>query len=340
MKRHEDIPRNLRIALLMVLIIQIGGPVISQSNIGESPSGFLTSMPPEAPLLTNPADLSIDMPAVIELSWFSQIHTSCFSLLLSTSPDLSSPLIDMADLTDTVYTLSGLENSTSYYWQVTAGNVAGEGNPSPTRSFTTIVALPGAPVLEVPTHEAVDVSVETILKWNTVPDAETYHLLLSASPDLSNPVIDQSGLTDTVYDVSGLDQKTTYYWQVTAANVAGDGDPSSAWSFSTASATSVGEQMNPPENGYSLKVYPNPFDETIRIEYQLPEESMIIIAVYNILGQVVQYLDAGLKTAGSYQLEWNGKDQTGERVKSGLYFCLFKTGKAIVNHKMILIDYN
>ena len=47
---------------------------------------------------------------------------------------------------------------------------------------------------------------------------------------------------------------------------------------------------------------------------------------------------AGLKQAGRYQLEWNGKDVSGEQVVSGIYYCLLKSGKAIVIQKMILIQ--
>lgn len=416
---------------IFILVILCFGPfTYSQSNIVESASGFLTSMPPESPILSDPADQSTDVSPTVDLRWFSQIHTSSFSLQLSASPDLSNSFIEQADLTDTVYNVSGLENNTTYYWQVKASNLAGDGDPSPIRAFTTIVAIPDPPSLKSPVDQAVDIPVNTDLEWYSsvnathyslqvstspdfqnlvidnsnlplttfnfsgfehhttyywrvnasnvvgessyssvwqyttivalpaqpalaepadqavdvlvvtdltwyaVPDAEYYHLLLSASPDLSDPIVDQSDLVDTVYTVSGLDNNTTYYWQVTARNVAVDEDPSSSWSFTTTSSTSVGEDGM---NRYLLNIYPNPFNSTVRIEYQLPEESVILITIYNILGKAVEHLDAGLKPAGRYQLEWIGKDPSGKRIKAGLYLCQLKTGKAIVTHKMILI---
>ena len=72
------------------------------------------------------------MPGALDLSWFSQIHTSSYRMLLSNSPDLSSPVINQGNLTDTVYTVSGLESSATYYWQVIANNAAGAGDPHPT----------------------------------------------------------------------------------------------------------------------------------------------------------------------------------------------------------------
>jgi hypothetical protein len=329
---------HVRKGFLILIGLQVAYITSAQSNVCESASGFLTSMPPEAPVLSEPAEQATDLLVDLNLCWFSQIHTHSFTLKLSESPDLTDPFIDQADLSDTVYTASGLEHNTTYYWQVTAGNVAGNGDPSPNQEFTTIVAIPEKSILIEPEDQAIDIPLETDLRWKSSEDADSYTLQLSAAYDFSTFVIDQADLKDTVYTVSALAHDNTYYWHVRASNFAGDGLFSKIWSFSTTSATSIGKKAYAWMNGFSLNVYPNPFNSTVRIDYQLFEETDVLITVYNCMGQAVQLLDAGLKPAGRYQLVWNGKDMSGEQVETGVYFCLLKIDGGIVTHKIILIQ--
>jgi hypothetical protein len=329
---------HLRKGFLFLIGLQVSYVTSAQSNVCESASGFLTSMPPDAPVLYKPADQATDLLVDLSLSWFSQIHTHAFSLKLSESPDLTDPFIEKTGLSDTLYTASGLEHNTTYYWQVTAGNVAGNGDPSTIREFTTIVAIPGKPMLFEPEDQAVDIPVETDLRWNSSENADSYTLQLSTAYDFSTYVIHQADLIDTVYTVSALAHDNTYYWQVKASNVAGDGLFSRIWSFSTTSATSLGKKATTGMSGFSLNVYPNPFNSTVRIDYQLPEETDVLITVYNSMGQAVQLLDAGVKSPGRYQLVWNGKKMSGEQVEGGVYFILFQTNAGILTQKMILIQ--
>ncbi|MBN1821082.1 MAG: fibronectin type III domain-containing protein, partial [Prolixibacteraceae bacterium] len=128
--------------LLMSIMLMAGFICTGQSNIGISPSGYLTSLPPEIPSLVSPSDLATDQPVAMELTWQSQIHTAYFSLEVSTESDFSSLIVDLSSLADTTYSLSGLENNATYYWRVSATNVAGTSELSTARGFTTIVALP------------------------------------------------------------------------------------------------------------------------------------------------------------------------------------------------------
>jgi hypothetical protein len=66
--------------------------------------------------------------------------------------------------------------------------------------------------------------------------------------------------------------------------------------------------------------YPNPFNPETTIEYQLPESGDITLVVYNTLGQVVRTLVAEHQEAGYYAVRWDGRNQTGNAVSSGMYF--------------------
>ena len=66
--------------------------------------------------------------------------------------------------------------------------------------------------------------------------------------------------------------------------------------------------------------YPNPFSELTHIRYLLPGEAFVELSVYNLVGQKITTLVAGNRPAGSHVVTWNGRDDSGNRVKEGIYF--------------------
>ena len=67
--------------------------------------------------------------------------------------------------------------------------------------------------------------------------------------------------------------------------------------------------------------FPNPFNPDTTIKYDLAESADITLQIYNVLGQVVRTLVASeAQNAGRYQIRWNGMDERGVPVSSGVYF--------------------
>ncbi|MEK7399156.1 MAG: S8 family serine peptidase, partial [Candidatus Poribacteria bacterium] len=88
--------------------------------------------------------------------------------------------------------------------------------------------------------------------------------------------------------------------------------------------------------------YPNPFNPETWIPYELSSESEVVVKIYTFSGQLVRTLDLGRKPAGFYTnrdkaIYWNGKNEYGEIVSSGIYFYSIKAGDKIFNHKMIVL---
>ena len=83
--------------------------------------------------------------------------------------------------------------------------------------------------------------------------------------------------------------------------------------------------------------YPNPFNPTTTIQYALPEPVKVTLRVYNILGQVVRTLVDEHKEAGYYQADWDGKDQVGRSLSSGVYIYKIQAGDFVETKKMQLI---
>jgi hypothetical protein len=83
--------------------------------------------------------------------------------------------------------------------------------------------------------------------------------------------------------------------------------------------------------------YPNPFNPTTSIEFLLPRSGQVKIEIFNILGQKVRTLvDQHLK-AGHKLVDWDGCDDSGKEVSSGIYFYRIKTSEFSQTKKMVLL---
>ncbi len=104
------------------------------------------------------------------------------------------------------------------------------------------------------------------------------------------------------------------------------------------SPTAVAEQEaeGVPQTFALLGNYPNPFNPETTIEYQLPRASRVEIAIYNLAGQLVRTLHQAHQPAGKYKLSWDGKDERGNKVSSGVYLYRMHAGEFSTTKKMIL----
>jgi hypothetical protein len=104
-------------------------------------------------------------------------------------------------------------------------------------------------------------------------------------------------------------------------------------------STDVEEEENPtlPLTFSLSQNYPNPFNPQTVIEYSLPQKSHVTIAVYNVLGQRVKILKDELEEAGYKTVTWDGKDETGSEVASGIYFYRIQAKDFLKCKKMLLL---
>lgn len=83
--------------------------------------------------------------------------------------------------------------------------------------------------------------------------------------------------------------------------------------------------------------YPNPFNPSTVICYQLPLSADVTLDVYNLLGQKVRTLVNGKVEAGYHTVIWDGRNDLGEKLASGLYIYRFDSGSYVQTRKMLLL---
>ncbi|HEX8040797.1 MAG TPA: LamG-like jellyroll fold domain-containing protein [Chryseosolibacter sp.] len=201
---------------------------------------------PSVPILKSPANFATNQPLTISFSWQPSTGAGTYALQVSEFQDFSALFYQRSGITGTSAQVTGFLPAKSYYWRVRASNAAGNSNWSTIWKFSTLPPIPDVPQLVSPPNLAV--AENSTLIWKSAPYATSYHLQLSTLADFSTTFADESALTDTTYNVSGLTSGETYYWRVSARNVTGSSDWSSPWSF-TAAASSLAAYWKMDEGG-------------------------------------------------------------------------------------------
>ena len=92
-----------------------------------------------------------------------------------------------------------------------------------------------------------------------------------------------------------------------------------------------------PDSRLLITSYPNPFNASTRISYNLPQAGLTTLSIYDIRGAQIRTLDSGERAAGWYTISWDAVDADGHNVPAGLYFCSIRTQSGVRTTKMLLL---
>lgn len=97
-----------------------------------------------------------------------------------------------------------------------------------------------------------------------------------------------------------------------------------------------------PEDTRALAPFPNPSNPEVWIPYQLSAANQVVVHIYNMNGRLVRKLVLGHKSAGFYTTKskaayWDGKNEAGEHVSSGIYFCTIQAGNSLAAIKKMVV---
>jgi hypothetical protein len=99
----------------------------------------------------------------------------------------------------------------------------------------------------------------------------------------------------------------------------------------------IGDPGYLPDRCLLGQAFPNPFNATTQIGYGLPAEGKVELVIYNFLGQKVRTLVSGVQPAGYRTVTWDGKDQRGRPVATGVYIYVMKAGAFRDVKKLVLL---
>jgi hypothetical protein len=100
--------------------------------------------------------------------------------------------------------------------------------------------------------------------------------------------------------------------------------------------TSVNEGAPVPVQSYA---YPNPFNDNVKIGYELTRSAETSVSVYNIFGSEIKNLSSQYNSAGAYSVTWDGKNSSGSKVPAGIYFYTVRTGRSATSGKIVLMPH-
>ncbi len=191
-----------------------------------------------------------------------------------------------------------------------------------------------------PTVEAQMTDTQIQLVWEELPDPDInyYSIRRGTNPefDPNDPATEIGTTVETMFVDDNVQPGQTYYYRVVAFDFNGNQGEFSE----VVSATVVGiaeESLNIPKEFSLHQNYPNPFNPETQITFDLPKRAEVSIVIYNSLGQKVRTLVSGTKEAGTHTVVWDGRNDQGARVASGVYIYMMRAGDFQQARKMSLM---
>ena len=228
----------------------------------------------------------------------------------------------------------GQHNNGNYKYNGKLDDVRIYNRPLSTQEVAQLFSpVPFAPILVSPSNGSSNVTLTPTLFWNTSTNSTNYRVQVSPSNTFSY-IVDSATLSTNQRTIpSGkLNPATTYYWRVQGVNSFGNGPWSTAWSFFTVitGISQLGTEI--PKEFKLYENYPNPFNPTTKIKFDLQKASQTAITIYDITGKEVETLINENLSAGKYELQWDGINKS-----SGVYFYRINTNEFTDIKRMILI---
>lgn len=314
---------------------------INVENLDDPPSKFKLSYPLGDTLNT----------LLPSFAWHPSVNVDPdvrieYRLMISAFETLESPIFSEL-LTDTFYTLSVPSADDSlFFWSVMANNSSGQFVFSDTAWF--LLDKQESPfefsLISPENNSPVD-SLRPRFTWFSSEDPDPrdsvrYTLTIISALDTDSVVYLASGIEDTTHQVREDLLLGDYKWFVVAEDSDEDSlNTQSREVFSLLFIVGVEDEeyARIPEEFSLFQNYPNPFNPTTTIMYGLPQRSDVTLEIYNIAGQLVARIQQNNLQAGYHEIRWNGVNQSGRRVASGIYVYRLSAGDFVETKKMLLL---
>lgn len=226
-----------------------------------------------------------------------------------------------------------LVDGTTYYWRSRANDGEFDGNWSDRQTFVAASSRPTA--VELAAVSATSDGGMAVVEWTITRTDQAhagFHVYRGRTADGEFEQITDDLLTsvDATYRyVDGAVQvNQQYYYIIEAVDVAGGTERYGPVQLKVNAPTTFALQQNAP----------NPFNPATTIRFELPKQTQVTLVVYNLLGQeVIRLLDNATFQAGYHQVQWNGRNASGQSTASGIYVYRIAADDFVQAKKMLLL---
>jgi hypothetical protein len=295
---------------------------------------FTTLGGPIAPALISPVNGSNILIYTPTLDWADVPTAISYEVQVATDTNFINLVINSGTAISQYIVQTGtLAGNTTYYWRARAENNSGTGPWSARWNFR-IVTLPTAPNLVSPFNYSTNQQPTVLLDWDSLASAASYRLQLSTDSLFNSMTFDTSGVIRSYVQMRAgiLMPNTKYYWRVNAANISGTGPWSVIWNFRV-NPTGVNQYSNEIPDEFKLyNNFPNPFNPSTVIRFDIPKSSNTKISVYDISGRLVGQPVKEFFKAGRYEITWSANN-----LASGVYFYRIETESFTDVKRMLLV---
>ncbi len=189
----------------------------------------------DVPTLVSPVNNSTKISTIPTLRWNKVIGATSynFQIAVSNTFDQEDMVQNTSVLNNSGSSSKELSENAIYYWRVKAVNSRGESGWSTIWKFTTGKSAPETPVLLSPADNAENQPTTLTLTWKPTANALSYNLMVADNENMSSPIYDETGITQTSFEVTNLTNTTRYYWTVQAVGETGASPWAVPWNFRT-----------------------------------------------------------------------------------------------------------
>ena len=245
---------------------------------------------------------------------------------------------DFSGATSVGTRVTGVPNTTMQFTNVSIA----DGKSYTIGSITSDNPLP----VQLSVFTATDTMDGVLISWRTESELDNlgFNIYRSDTEDgkytrVNARMIQGAGTDANSHDYSFTDDNVvfgkTYFYYL--ENIDIDGSKSKSEIIKV-----VTPEFLEPKEFRLMQNYPNPFNPDTWFPYELPTDTTVIIRIYDVNGHLVRHLDLGKQKAGSYIYKekaayWDGTDQTGKSVSSGLYFYTLEAGDFRATKRMVIL---
>ena len=285
------------------------------------------------PVPNIPANNATDISLTPNMQWASETGASDRIQIMDQS---GTVLVDQNGITTKNYTVASgvLQNNTLYHWRVQSTKNGVISDWSVTFKFTTEAGIitPGNAVISSPANNSTgnEYAALTLVWVKGLNSPECEYRVAKSSNFLS--VLFSGIVSVSQVSLWNLDPATTYYWQVRGKNGSVYGEWTPVSNFMTRGSITGVDEMEIPNEFRLLQNYPNPFNPTTKISYDIPEQSHVVIKVWDILGKDIETLISSEKSAGRHEVSFDAS-----KLSAGLYIYTIHAGNFSASKKMLLV---